>query len=282
MTDKLHMAATLPIDHDRALLVGRAWLPGRDGGPTPVLLRDGQLVDIGEQVPTVSALLERDDLATALRAMRGAPLGALQDWLDSTAEHGASPLHRHLLAPNDLQVVKAAGVTFAQSMVERVIEEQTRGDAALRRGRAGPGGRHRRRRSCHAAARIGAGGGAQAGADRAPPVVAVPGGRNRTGCRDLHQGSAAVVARHRRADRHPSGIDLEQPGARGGAGGESARRRGRRGARQRCQPARFRRPQCVAARQGQGQQRRPARSARSSGCSTRTSASTTCARPRSR
>jgi fumarylacetoacetate (FAA) hydrolase family protein len=54
----------------------------------------------------------------------------LHAWLQSTCTHGPDPAQRHLLAPNDLQVVKAAGVTFAESMVERVIEEQARGDAA--------------------------------------------------------------------------------------------------------------------------------------------------------
>ena len=124
------LAETLPGDAAQALLVGRAWLPGPDGGPTVVLVRDGRLVDIGALAPTLSALLEMDDLAGALRTADGADLGTLQDWLQSTCTHGPDLAQRHLLAPNDLQVVKAAGVTFAESMVERVIEEQARGDAA--------------------------------------------------------------------------------------------------------------------------------------------------------
>jgi fumarylacetoacetate (FAA) hydrolase family protein len=82
----------------------------------------------------VSALLELDDLASALRATRGVSLGPLDAWLQSTRTHGPDAAQRHLLAPNDLQVVKAAGVTFAESMVERVIEEQARGDAAKAEG----------------------------------------------------------------------------------------------------------------------------------------------------
>jgi fumarylacetoacetate (FAA) hydrolase family protein len=110
------------------LLVGRAWLPGV--GPVPVLVREGRLVDVGALAPTLSALLEHEALAGALRAASGPDLGTLEEWLASTCAHGPDPAQRHLLAPNDLQVVKAAGVTFAESMVERVIEEQARGDAA--------------------------------------------------------------------------------------------------------------------------------------------------------
>jgi fumarylacetoacetate (FAA) hydrolase family protein len=128
MSRQLTIEQTLPRDAERALLVGRAWLPGPGGGPTPVLLRDAVLHDISALVPTLAALLERDDAVIALRAAPARPLGSLAEWLADTVRHGADPGQRHLLAPNDLQVVKAAGVTFADSMVERVIEEQTRGD----------------------------------------------------------------------------------------------------------------------------------------------------------
>ncbi len=121
-------AETLPADAARALLVGRAWLPGV--GPVPVLVREGRLLDLSALAPTMSSLLEREGLALALRSASGTDLGPLEGWLASTVANGPDEAHRHLLAPNDLQVVKAAGVTFADSMVERVIEEQARGDAA--------------------------------------------------------------------------------------------------------------------------------------------------------
>ena len=121
---------TLPDDAARATLVGRAWLPGPLAGPSVVVVRGGELFDITAVAPTVAALLASADPAAAVRNAAGEPLGALADWLAQTRRHGADPLERHLLAPNDLQVVKAAGVTFAASMVERVIEEQARGDPA--------------------------------------------------------------------------------------------------------------------------------------------------------
>jgi fumarylacetoacetate (FAA) hydrolase family protein len=128
MPRQLTAAETLPADAAQALLVGRAWLPGDRGGPTLVRVVDGVLHDISALAPTMAALLERDDAAQAVRAAPARPVGALSDWLHDTLAHGPDTGHRHLLAPNDLQVVNAAGVTFADSMVERVIEEQTRGD----------------------------------------------------------------------------------------------------------------------------------------------------------
>jgi len=131
LVEALHR--TLPDDAGAACLVGRAWLPdapGAAGGPTLVGVRDGELVDLGALAPTMSALLALPDAAAAVRACRAPSLGPLSEWLASTAAHGPDAAQRHLLAPNDLQVVKAAGVTFAASMVERVIEEQSRGDPA--------------------------------------------------------------------------------------------------------------------------------------------------------
>jgi fumarylacetoacetate (FAA) hydrolase family protein len=126
----LTVAETLPQDAAAATLVGRVWHPGEEAGPVLVTVRDGVLHDIGALAPTMSALLDRPDAVAAVRAAPGRPLGTLDDWLASTVTHGPDPAHRHLLAPLDLQVVKAAGVTFAASMVERVIEEQARGDPA--------------------------------------------------------------------------------------------------------------------------------------------------------
>jgi fumarylacetoacetate (FAA) hydrolase family protein len=106
----------LPVDADRALLVGRAWREGTLGGPAVVTLRGGQLIDISAHAATVSELLERDDVCDVVRNAPGESLGSL----DAVK----------LLAPCDLQAVKASGVTFAVSVLERVIEEQAKGDAS--------------------------------------------------------------------------------------------------------------------------------------------------------
>jgi fumarylacetoacetate (FAA) hydrolase family protein len=110
----------LPDDADRALLVGRVWA-NSENGPCPVLLKDGILYDLSSIAPTSSELLEKEDLVARLSDISAFPaLGTLESFLDKSAGE--------LLAPNDLQAVKAAGVTFADSMLERVIEEQAKGD----------------------------------------------------------------------------------------------------------------------------------------------------------
>lgn len=101
---------SLPSDHPQALLVGRADL-GR--GPVPVILRDGVVEDVSETAQTVADLLDLPQPG----AVRGRPAGGVE---------GLS-----LLSPIDLQTVKACGVTFAVSALERVIEERARGDFSL-------------------------------------------------------------------------------------------------------------------------------------------------------
>lgn len=108
--------AMLPVDGGEALMAGRLLL---DAGPTPVLIRDGQVEDVSREAPTVSHLLELEDWA-GIRGSALFPLEALGK-LPTTS----------FLAPFDLQVIKAAGVTFAISAIERVIEERARGDYSV-------------------------------------------------------------------------------------------------------------------------------------------------------
>jgi fumarylacetoacetate (FAA) hydrolase family protein len=125
----LSAAAILPEDADRATLVGRIWDPAV-GGPTPVLIRRGQAIDISRVAPTVSALLEIERVAAVLESAAGLPTTATVEALVANSdERRRDPMRPWLLAPCDLQSVKAAGVTFVASMLERVIEEQARGDA---------------------------------------------------------------------------------------------------------------------------------------------------------
>jgi fumarylacetoacetate (FAA) hydrolase family protein len=112
-------AFPLPSDWRDAILVGRMDL---GEGPTPVLVKGGRLFDVSKAAPTVSLLLERWDGA----APGGKDLGDLEDFAFRTEWDGAAKTPR-LLAPVDLQCVKAAGVTFAVSAIERVIEERAQG-----------------------------------------------------------------------------------------------------------------------------------------------------------
>ena len=104
-----------------ATWVGRVWQA--DHGPCVVTLRGDDIVDLtSRDTPTMTALLERDDLVSYVRAFKGTVLGQLSDLGNGTLT---------LLSPADMQAIKASGVTFAQSMVERVIEERAAGDADL-------------------------------------------------------------------------------------------------------------------------------------------------------
>jgi fumarylacetoacetate (FAA) hydrolase family protein len=127
MLDTL-IASCLPEDHDRATLVGRVWLAGQPGGPVVVALRGEELVDLGAIAATMSDLLDMENPAGAVQhAAKTAPAVArLKEVLAGTLAMKPP----YLLAPCDLQAVKAAGVTFADSLIERVIEEQIRGDAS--------------------------------------------------------------------------------------------------------------------------------------------------------
>ena len=125
MAKRLSSAELLPGDGTAPLLVGRVWSRER-GGPCPVLADGSELRDLSALSPTMAGLLERPDLRDALREARHFPaLGSLDGFL---AEDGGDGPAGRLLAPNDLQPVKAAGVTFAASMLERVIEERAKGD----------------------------------------------------------------------------------------------------------------------------------------------------------
>jgi fumarylacetoacetate (FAA) hydrolase family protein len=75
-------------------------------------------------------LCEAPDPAAALRAAEGKGIAPLFELLDNTPPEKRDPTRPWLLAPIDLQAIKAAGVTFAISMLERVIEERARGDAS--------------------------------------------------------------------------------------------------------------------------------------------------------
>ena len=124
-----HQTDILPDDANHAILIGRIWDP-RVSGPTPVLVDGETLRDISSLAPTISQLLERDDLVARLSNASTFPTVASLGDVIEQSRPGADTKTTHLLSPNDLQAIKASGVTFVASLLERVIEEQARGDAS--------------------------------------------------------------------------------------------------------------------------------------------------------
>jgi len=123
-------ASLLPADSHLAVLIGRVWRGAPVDGPCVVVVRGGEVFDITAAAPTVADLLDSADPLALARQAPGESLGPVLALLDNAllaAPPAGAPL---LLAPCDLQAIKACGVTFAVSLLERVIEEQAGGDAS--------------------------------------------------------------------------------------------------------------------------------------------------------
>ena len=251
---RLTPAACLPADARDAMLIGRLWVPTLAG---PVLVRvDGDdLIDLTAIAPTATELFERAGAPAEIRARSLPRIGTLAAALANASAEDRNLSAPWLLAPCDLQAIKAAGVTFVASMLERVIEEQARGDPAkaegVRRKITGIIGDNLRsvEPGSPAAARVkevllaeglwsqylevGIGPDAEI-FTKSQPMSAV--------------GTGAEIGIHRRSTWNNPEPEIV-------LAVNSARRDRGRHARQRRQPARLRRPQRAAARQGQGQQR---------------------------
>ncbi len=124
---QLSVVEILPSDGFAGALAARVHRPDL-GGPAVVAVREGGVFDVTPAFATMRDLAEQPDPAAALRAAGGERIGALGQILANTPSDGRDPSRPWLLAPVDLQAVKAAGVTFATSMLERVIEERARGN----------------------------------------------------------------------------------------------------------------------------------------------------------
>jgi fumarylacetoacetate (FAA) hydrolase family protein len=122
----LDVEATLPADGTAGTLVGRVWRPDVQG-PSVVAVRADSVYDISRSFPTMRDLGETGDPAASVAATGGERIGTFASILVNTPEIERDQVRPWLLAPVDLQAIKAAGVTFAVSLIERVIEEQARG-----------------------------------------------------------------------------------------------------------------------------------------------------------
>jgi fumarylacetoacetate (FAA) hydrolase family protein len=121
----------LPADAARATLIGRVWMPGRIPGPAVVTVRDGLVFDLTSHAPLVAELLNGPEPADFIRSVQGLrAIGTVEEILRNTLTPRRDAAVSHFISPADLQSLKACGVTFANSLLERVIEEKCGGDAA--------------------------------------------------------------------------------------------------------------------------------------------------------
>src|SRR5690625_1529470 len=116
----------LPDDAANAQLVGRIWDPAA-GGPCMIIIIGEEAVDISTYAPTVATLCQNRDPMGVLNEARGSRRRWSLDDIQIGPDTSTRPC---LIAPVDLQVLKACGVTFVESMLERVIEEKVHGDAS--------------------------------------------------------------------------------------------------------------------------------------------------------
>jgi fumarylacetoacetate (FAA) hydrolase family protein len=123
---ELHEETTLPADRFAGALAARVWRPDVDG-PSVVAVRESGVFDVSVAFPTMRDLCEAPSPAEALRKADGPRIGGLGEILAVTPRDRRVSGGARLIAPIDLQAIKAAGVTFAQSLLERVIEERARG-----------------------------------------------------------------------------------------------------------------------------------------------------------
>jgi len=116
----------LPADGFDGALAARIWRPDVIG-PSVAAVRSDGVYDVSADFPTMRDLCEQESPADALRGAKGERLATLDEILVKTPHKARSEAAPRLLTPVDLQAIKAAGVTFAQSLIERVIEERARG-----------------------------------------------------------------------------------------------------------------------------------------------------------
>ena len=120
----------LPQDKFSGTLICRVWSKNQNElfGPSPALIREGQVFDLSELKPTVAELLNDFDQREIASFKNAKPIGDFDSILKNTLSHERNVEQPYFLSPVDIQAIKACGVTFICSMLERVIEERAGGD----------------------------------------------------------------------------------------------------------------------------------------------------------
>lgn len=119
----------LPEDSFQGTLIGRAWTTGNIPGPSPVMIKENGVYDISNIAPTTSELFNRGLESLNIDLSQSNRIGGIEEVLSNSCVPNKNPNKPFFISPFDLQCIKACGVTFVVSMLERVIEERTGGDA---------------------------------------------------------------------------------------------------------------------------------------------------------
>ncbi len=127
--------AFLPEDGFTGSLIGRAWVPAlsdKPAGPSPVLISADGIFDLSSIAPTCAELMNNNFSTKSVDISSLAHLGSYDDVMANTLAARAQRNNdvAYFLSPIDVQSIKACGVTFMVSMLERVIEERAGGDAS--------------------------------------------------------------------------------------------------------------------------------------------------------
>lgn len=129
--DASYYSQFLPNDGFNGTLIGRVWTIKDIPGPSPVIIKDDGVFDLSLIAPTTSDLLNQDFTAEKLNYSSLERIGSYEEIIANSFVDIKDDKKPYFLSPFDLQCIKACGVTFVVSMLERVIEERASGNATV-------------------------------------------------------------------------------------------------------------------------------------------------------
>jgi len=133
-----NMRECLPDECREGTWLGRAWLPAsfapsNIAGPHVITVRDGQVIELSDCFDSIADITRHPTPTAAVQNATGVSICSLNTLLENSLFYKLPADIRKsqqpsLLAPNDIQAIKACGVTFVASLIERVIEEKALGN----------------------------------------------------------------------------------------------------------------------------------------------------------
>jgi fumarylacetoacetate (FAA) hydrolase family protein len=123
---QLTLENTLPTEGLGGTFLARVWVPA--AGPTPALVTADGVFSLWSAAPTLAQFLALESPVARARAHAGPRIGSVAEVLENTACDRRDTARPWFLAPADLHALKACGVTFVKSMLERVVENLAAGD----------------------------------------------------------------------------------------------------------------------------------------------------------